>query len=81
MDCCPSKKVIKMFLVASCYRHQVKLRPNEPLGLNAHFRPSPLKSEFFWRLREIEKSRHMMEKMPILIFRPEIPYSESIYVV
>ena len=63
MDWCPSKKVIKMLLVASCYTPQVKLRPNEPLGLNADFRPSTLKSEFFWRPREIEKSRHMMEKM------------------
>ena len=40
-----------------------------------------LKSDFFWGPREIGKSRHMMEKMPILIFRPEIPYSESINVV
>ena len=40
-----------------------------------------LKSDFFWGPREIEKSRHMMEKKPILIFRPEIPYSESINVV
>ena len=39
------------------------------------------KSDFFWGPREIEKSRHMMEKMPILIFRPEIPYSEPINVV
>ena len=38
-------------------------------------------SDFFWGPSEIEKSRHMMEKMPILIFRPEIPYSESINVV
>ena len=40
-----------------------------------------IKSDFFWGPREIEKSRHMMEKMPTLIFRPEIPYSESINVV
>ena len=38
----------------------------------------PLKSDFFWRPSE---RWHMMEKMPILIFRPEIPYSESINVV
>ena len=63
MDWCPLKKVIKMLLVASCYRHQVKLRPNEPLGLNADVRLSPFKSDFFWRPREIEKSRQMMEKM------------------
>ena len=40
-----------------------------------------LKSDFFRGPREIEKSRHMMEKMLILIFRPEIPYSESKNVV
>ena len=46
------------------------------------FRPViNLKSDFFWGPREIEKSRHMMEKKPILIFRPEIPYSKSINVV
>lgn len=39
-----------------------------------------IKREFFWRPREIEKLRHMMEKMPVLIFRWEIPYSESINV-
>ena len=37
-----------------------------------------LKSDFFWRPSE---RWHMMEKMRILIFRPEIPYSESINVV
>ena len=42
---------------------------------------SKLKSDSFWGPREIEKSRHMMEKMPTLIFRPEIPYSESINVM
>ena len=36
------------------------------------------KSAFFSRPRE---KWHMMEKMPILIFRPEIPYGESINVV
>ena len=36
------------------------------------------KSAFFSRPRE---KWHMMEKMPILIFRPEIPYDESINVV
>ena len=39
-----------------------------------------IKREFLWRPREIEKLRHMMEKMPVLIFRLEIPYSESINV-
>ena len=37
-----------------------------------------LKSAFFSRPRE---KWHMMEKMPILIFRPEVPYDESINVV
>ena len=37
----PVKRGIKIPLVASCYRHQVKLMPNESLGLNADFRPSP----------------------------------------
>ena len=38
----------------------------------------PFKSGFFWRPSE---RWHMMEKMPTLIFRPEISYSESINVV
>ena len=33
------------------------------------------------RPREIRKKWHMLEKFDILIFRPEIPYCESINVV
>ena len=38
----------------------------------------PFNSAFFSRPRE---KWHMMEKMPIMIFRPEVPYDESINVV
>ena len=31
--------------------------------------------------KKVSERWHLMEKMPILIFRPEIPYSESINVV
>ena len=37
-----------------------------------------IKSDFLWRPSE---RWHMMEKMPVFIFCPEIPYSESINVV
>lgn len=40
MEWRPVKRGIKIFLVASCYRHQVKFRPNEPLDLDAHLLPS-----------------------------------------
>ena len=41
----------------------------------------PLKCNCRARPREIRKKWHMLEKFDILIFRPEIPYCESINVV
>ena len=40
-----------------------------------------LKCNCLARPREIRKKWHMLEKFDILIFRPEIPYCESINVV
>ena len=37
MDWHPIQGGVEIFLVASCYRNQDKLRPNEPLGLYADF--------------------------------------------
>ena len=44
-------------------------------------RGQPLKCNCLARPREIRKKWHMLEKFDILIFRPEIPYCESINVV
>ena len=74
-----------MYVQSCCYANLTLLlfcRSLCRLGrrcLNSLISPErPFKSDF---LRWPSERWHMMEKMPILIFRPEIPYSESINVV
>ena len=78
LDCLVSRD--ENTLRTTVYRkptHTDRLLDESSYNPTSH-KATTIKSAFFSRPRE---KWHMMEKMPILIFRPEVPYDESINVV